>query len=112
MNINKVLKEADSMSNVYDANNLPQQLNRGDRFATKHSAFGEKGTGEIFKVYDKLYDQENDTFRYSAFSINRIVPSHDPEEANEKQDFVFYIKNGKIVPHKNYAHVAREHNLI
>ena len=109
MKINDILTEM-ATGKMYDANNLPQELQVGDVFASMHEVFGETSHGDAFKVSGKKYDEELGTYKYTAFSVERLVPSHDPEEAPDYQDFVFTIENGKPKPVSgSYASVARDY---
>jgi len=110
MKINDVLAEM-AGPRVYDVNNLPEELQIGDVMASKQTVMGEEMHGEAFKVEMKQYDENLNTYKYTAFSVDRIRPSHDPEEAPEHEDFVFTIQNGKAVPVRGYESVAREHNF-
>lgn len=109
MNVNSVLEEAfGNRRTVHDANNLPEELNRGDLFAVKHSVMGEDMTGSVFKVEDKFFDPQLGTYKYLAFSKARMQPSHDPEEASDYVDFKFTIENGKVKPVKGYESVVSD----
>jgi len=110
MKINEVLSEMTEQQ-IYDAKNLPDELEIGEVFGNKATVMGSTVYADKFKVEKKIFDKALNTYFYVAFSLDRTVPHYDPDEAWEYDYFKFSIQNGRIKPAPGFGGVITNYNF-